>query len=86
MVIQADGLNMHWLPDFHFFDSRATFLEKNTVSTVWAPHVDVYLNFLLAPCTFVGACHNRSVYLILSSATVLSIARLAIFIAGVCGT
>ncbi len=53
MLIQADDLNTHGLPGFDFFDRCATFLEKNTVSTIWAPHVDVDLNFLFAPCTFV---------------------------------
>jgi hypothetical protein len=86
MLVQAISLNARWLPGFQFFDSRATFFKKNPVTTVWAPYVDIDLNFLFAPCTFVRTCHIRSVYLILSSATVLSIARLAIFMAGVCGT
>jgi hypothetical protein len=53
MLVQAGCLNTHGLPGFHLFDRCATFLEKNTVSTVWAPYVDVNLNFLFAPCTFV---------------------------------
>jgi hypothetical protein len=55
----------NFLPDknlsgFHLFDSRATLFEENAVSAVWAPDVDVNLNFLLAPCTFVCTCHIQS--------------------------
>ena len=50
-------LDVHRLTGFHLFDSGATFLEKDTVSAIGAPYIDVDLNFLLAPCTFVGTCH-----------------------------
>jgi hypothetical protein len=45
------------LPGFKFLDRRTAFLEKDTVTTVGTPDVDVDLNFLLAPSTFVGTCH-----------------------------
>jgi hypothetical protein len=46
------------LTGFHLFNCSATLFEKNTVSTIRAPDVNVYLNFLLAPCAFVRTCHT----------------------------
>ena len=43
---------------FEFFYCSATFLEKDAVTAIGAPDVDVDLNFLFAPCALVGADHT----------------------------
>jgi hypothetical protein len=45
------------LPSFKFLDRCPAFLEKDTVTAVRAPDIDIDLDFLLAPCTLVGTCH-----------------------------
>jgi len=45
---------------FQLFDRGATFLEKDPVTTVGTPYVDVDLNLLFAPCTLVRAGHIKS--------------------------
>ena len=43
---------------FEFFYCSATFLEKDAVTAIRAPDVDIDLDFLFAPCTLVGADHT----------------------------
>jgi hypothetical protein len=49
-------------PCLEFLDRRAAFLEEDTVTTVRAPDVDVDLDFLFAPCTLVGTCHDDQLF------------------------
>ncbi len=44
---------MPYLTGFQLFDCGAALFEEDPVTTVGAPDVDVDLNFLFAPCTFV---------------------------------
>ena len=53
-----------YLTGFHFFDRSAALFEENAVSAVWTPDVDVNLNFLLAPCTFICTCHILSKFIL----------------------
>lgn len=73
------------LPCLKFLDSCPAFLEKDAVAAVGAPDVHVNLDFLLAPGTLIGTCHAVFRYFLLSSTTVRSIARWAIFMVGVVG-
>lgn len=73
------------LAGLELLDRSAAFLEKDAVAAVRAPDIHVDLDFLLAPGTLVGTCHVYIRYFLLSSATVRSIARWAIFMAGVVG-
>ena len=41
------------LTGFHLFNCSTALFEKNTVPTIGAPDINVYLNFLFAPCAFV---------------------------------
>jgi hypothetical protein len=45
------------LTGFHLFDCSAALFKKNAMSAVGTPDINVDLNFLLAPCTFVCTCH-----------------------------
>jgi hypothetical protein len=47
------------LTGFHLFNRSAALFEKNTVSAIGAADVDIDLNFLLAPCTFIRTCHTN---------------------------
>ena len=49
-----------WLPGLEFLDSSAPFLEKNAVTAVRAPDVNIDLDLLFAPGTLVGTWHIRS--------------------------
>jgi hypothetical protein len=73
------------LPGFQFLDRRTAFLEEDPVAAVGAPDIDVDLDFLFAPCALVGTCHNENTVYFLFSSTVLTIARVAIFMVGVWG-
>jgi hypothetical protein len=77
-----------FLPDsrltgFNLFNCSATLFKENSVPAVGAPDIDVYLDFLFTPGAFIRACHMLNYPLTCSR--VRSIARWAIFIAGVCG-
>jgi hypothetical protein len=48
------------LTGFQLFDRGATFLEKDPVTAVGTPYIDVDLNLLFAPCTLVRAGHVKS--------------------------
>jgi hypothetical protein len=54
------GYRIDPLTGFHLFYCSATLFEKNSVSAIGTPDVDVYLNFLLASGTFVCTCHTRN--------------------------
>ena len=73
------------LTGFHLFNRCTTLFEENTVPTIRTPDINVDLNFLLAPCAFICTCHNLIQIYPLICSRVRSIARWAIFMAGVCG-
>jgi hypothetical protein len=52
-------LVLHGLPGFQFLDRRTAFLEQDPVTAIGTPHVDVDLDFLLAPGALVGTCHGE---------------------------
>ena len=56
----AAGMCVKESAGFHFFDRGTALFEKDTVTTVGAPDVDVYFNLLLTPCTFISTCHIQS--------------------------
>jgi hypothetical protein len=71
------------LTGFNLFNCGAALFKENSVPAVRAPDIDVDLDFLFTPCAFVRACHIQDYPFICSR--VRSIARWAIFMAGVCG-
>jgi hypothetical protein len=48
------------LTGFHLFDCSAALFEEDAVPAIGTPDIDVNLNFLLAPCTFIRTCHIQS--------------------------
>ncbi len=52
------------LTGFHLFNRCATLFEKNTMPTVGATDVNVYLYFLLTPCAFVRTSHTLSKFIL----------------------
>jgi hypothetical protein len=59
-MIKSVATRIKNLSGFHFLDCRAAFFKEDAVTTVRAPDIHVNLNFLLAPCTFIGTCHIQS--------------------------
>jgi len=47
------------LPRPDLFYRRTAFLKKDAVAAIGTPDIDIDLDFLFAPCTLVGADHNR---------------------------
>jgi len=52
------------LTGFHLFYRCAALFEKNTMPTVGATDVNVYLYFLLTPCAFVRTSHTLSKFIL----------------------
>jgi hypothetical protein len=60
IVILQAFLAEKLLTGFHFLDCSAALFKENAMSAVWTPDIDIDLNFLLTPCTFVCTCHIQS--------------------------
>jgi hypothetical protein len=57
VLIRACGIPV-LLPRLELFDCSPTLLKEDAVATIRATYVDVDLDLLFAPCTFIGADHG----------------------------
>jgi hypothetical protein len=55
----SGDMPVYRLTGFQLFDRGATLFEEDPVPAVRTTDIDVDLNFLLAPCAFVGTCHGQ---------------------------